>query len=60
MIEKRKGGIHRRSKFSSLVQEKQLQNKKNKEDDEICLNIVVKGIYSNNKKKYWEVHFLIA
>lgn len=50
LIEKRKGMIHRRSKFSTLFQEKQLQNRKNEENEEICLNVVIKGNYDKRKK----------
>lgn len=48
LTEKRRGGIYRRRKFSTLYQEKQLQNRKIEENEEIRLNVVIKGNY--NKK----------
>lgn len=57
--EKRKGAIYRRTKFSTLYQEKQLQNRKNKEVDEIQLNIVVKGIYNNKLIRCVKMYFKI-
>ncbi|XP_060841242.1 translation initiation factor IF-2, mitochondrial isoform X1 [Rhopalosiphum padi] len=43
LAEKKRGGIFRRKRFSAVYQEKQLENRKNATDDEICLNVVVKG-----------------
>lgn len=43
LAEKKKGGIFRRRRFSTVYQEKQLENRKNIKEDEICLNVVVKG-----------------
>lgn len=60
LTEKRKGVIHRRSRFSSLFQEKQLQNRKNEENEEICLNVVIKGNFNNNKKILLQVIILIG
>ncbi|VVC33349.1 Translation protein, beta-barrel domain,Translation initiation factor IF- 2, domain [Cinara cedri] len=41
--DKRKGRRFRRSKFSQIFQEKQLENKKKNLVQEICLNVVIKG-----------------
>lgn len=60
MTEKRKGVIHRRSRFSTLFQEKQLQNKKNEENEENCLNVIIKGNYNNNEKIFLQNTIIIG
>lgn len=59
LTEKRKGVIHRRSKFSTLFQEKQLQIRKNEKNEDICLNVVIKGNKNNNKKILLQLIILI-
>ncbi|XP_050532177.1 translation initiation factor IF-2, mitochondrial isoform X2 [Daktulosphaira vitifoliae] len=41
--EKRKSGIYRRRKFSTMYQEKQIENKKNNNKEDIYLSIIIKG-----------------
>lgn len=43
LTEKKKGIIFKRTRFSKVYQERQLENRKNVKDDEICLNVVIKG-----------------
>ncbi|XP_027844790.2 translation initiation factor IF-2, mitochondrial [Aphis gossypii] len=43
LAEKKKGIIFKRTRFSKVYQERQLENRKNVKDEEICLNVVIKG-----------------